>query len=163
MADHSYEIVVKLKGADSGGSSGGGSGGGGASVNNNTALKNTASPFRDTADYVRKSVVFKKLTGIGKQAVSFYVSNVGLTTGNTESQQQAQFNMSVICGIANAGMALYMHNPLAIALMAVHATTSLYFNQKQIDLEQRIENESLSLSRQRAGVAFNHSRMGGAG
>lgn len=160
MADHSYEIVVKLKGADGGG---GGNGGGGASVNNNTALKNTASPFRDTVDYVRKSVVFKELTGIGKQAVSFYVTNIGLTTGNSESQQQAQFNMSVLGGLGGAALAVATGNPLAVALMGVHAATSIYFKQKQIDLEQRIENESLALSRQRAGVAFNHSRMGGAG
>lgn len=161
MADHSYEIVVKLKGADSGGGGGGGSGGGGSSKKN-TAQENTASPFAEAIGFVRNSVVYKELTGIGKQAASFYVTNIGLTTGNSESQQQAQFNMSLLGGLGGAALAVATGNPLAVALMAVHATTSLYFNQKQIDLEQRIENESLALSRQRAGVAFNHSRMGGA-
>lgn len=158
MAEHSYEIVVKLKG------SGGGSSGdsGGATSTKNTVAENTAGPFKQTVDFVRKSVAFKELTGIGKQAVSFYVTNVGLTTGNTESQQQAQFNMNVIGGMANAGVAVATGNYIGLVLMGLHAATSIYFKQKQIDLEQRIENESLHLSRQRAGVAFNHSRMGGA-
>jgi hypothetical protein len=157
MAEHTYEIVVNLKGG--GGGSGGGSGGGGSS---NAAQKNTASPFKEALDFVRNSVVVKEITGIGKQAASFYVTNIGLTTGNSESQQQAAFNMKVISGVVGAGVALATGNYLGAALMGVHAATSLYFNQKQIDLEHRVENESLSLSRQRAGVAFNHSRMGGA-
>ena len=154
MAEHSYEIVVKLKG------SGGGSGG---SKKEQTEDKNTASPFRQTIDFVKNSVAVKEVSGIIKQSASFTVSNVGLTTGNTESQQQAQFAMNALGTTASVVGAVATGNYLALALMAINIGTSIYFNQKQIDLEQRIENESLALSRQRAGVAFNHSRMGGAG
>lgn len=157
MAEHSYEIIVKLEGGGSGGGDGGG-GGGKATA----ADKNTASPFKKGLDFVRHNVVVKELTGLGKQAASFYVTNVGLTTGNTESQQQAQMMMNVAGGVVGAGIAIATGNYLGAALMAVHAATSIYFNQKQIDLEQRIESESLHLARQRAGVAFNRSRMGGA-
>lgn len=157
MADHSYEIVVKLEG---GGSGGGGSGG--SSATKNTVQENTAHPFRDTVKFIGNSIAFKELSGLAKQSVSFYVTNVGLTTGNSESQQRAEFMLNTAGTIASIGMSVAMGNYVGAALIAVHTATNIYFKQKQIDLEQRIENESLALSRQRAGVAFNRSRMGGA-
>ncbi len=94
--------------------------------------------------------------------MSFTVSNIGLTTGNTESQQWAEFAMS---GLSMAGTALFSvitGNILPVALSIVNKGISIAFKQAQIDLEQSIENESLGISRQRAGIAFNHSRKNNA-
>ena len=159
MADHSYEIVVKLEG---GGSGSGGGGSGGSSATKNTVQENTAHPFRDTVKFIGNSIAFKELSGLAKRSVSFYVTNIGLTTGNSESQQRAEFALNTLGTLGTVGISLATGNYVAAALIAVHTATNIYFNQKQIDLEQRIENESLALSRQRAGVAFNRSRMGGA-
>jgi hypothetical protein len=155
MADHSYEIVVKLQGAGGGGSSGGGGGG-------NTAEENTANPFKETVNFIKNSIAFKEISGIAKRSASFVVTNIGLTTGNSDSQQEAEFALSALGTIGAVGLSIGTGNYIAAALIGLHTVTDIFFKQQQIDLEQRIESESLHLARQRAGAAFNRSRMGGA-
>ena len=148
---HSYEIVVKLS-----------PGSGSKKKKENTPVS-TREKIAEGLKVVKNNIAFKEITGIAQQAASFTVSNIGLTTGNTESQQWAEFAMS---GLSMAGTALFSvitGNILPFALSIVNKGISIAFKQAQINLEQNIENESLALSRQRAGVAFNQSRMGGAG
>lgn len=152
MAEHSYEIVIKV---------GKGTGSASAAKSDDaksTAVADSASGFAD----VGKAIAFKSVKNIADQSLSFVASNVGLTTGNTEAQQRIQFAMQTTGELATFGAAIATGNYLAAALSVVNKITSIYFNAKQISLEQSIETESLKLSRERAGVAFNRSRLGGA-
>lgn len=157
MAEHSYEIVVKLEGYG-----GGGSGGGSSSAKKNPADQITASPTSSISEFIKNAVAIKHVTNVAKKTTSFVVSNVGLTTGNSESQQQAEFLMNSMGTMVEAGISAAT-NPAALVSMVLSKAMQISFNRERIDLERRIETESLDLSRQRAGVAFNRSRMGGAG
>jgi hypothetical protein len=152
VAEHSYEIVIKVgKGTLS------------SSSNSSDNAKDKAIASVDTAlEDTGKAIAFKAVKSIADQTVSFMTSNVGLTTGNTEAQQRIEFGMNTAQQVGALGASLVAGNYLAAALMILNKVTSISFAQKQIDLEQSIETESLNLSRQRAGVAFNRSRLGGA-
>ena len=117
----------------------------------------------DTArGVINDSIVARELTTIARQATSFAVSSVGLTTGNTVSQERIQFGMSAATKLAAYGTALATGNIVAASIMAINDTMNAVMRAAQIELNNRVERESLALSRDRAGIAFNQSRMGGA-
>ena len=64
--------------------------------------------------------------------------------------------------LAAYGMAIGTGNFAAAAVMLVNDTMSFITNSARLRMSNTVERESLALSRDRAGVAFNYSRMGGA-
>lgn len=154
MAEHSYEIVVRL----------GNNAAGAAKTSEEKAQDMVAKPQDDSKpSMLGAAVAYKSIKGFADQTVSFTVSNIALTTGNSESQARAQFALNTANEAIMLGGAIATGNILAAALMAVNKITSIAFKQAQINLENNIERESLAISRQRAGVAFNRSRMNGTG
>ncbi len=91
--------------------------------------------------------------------MSYNVSTVALTSGNSESQARMQFAINTANDSIMLGGAIASGNYLSAALSMLNKATSIVFGKERIELEQRIENESLSVSRQRAGIAFNRSRI----
>jgi hypothetical protein len=152
VAEHSYEIVIKV---------GKGTLSKGAETSDDAKEKSVADIASATAE-ASTLIAFKSAKNIADQTVSFVTSNVGLTTGNTEAQQRIEFGMNTAQQIGAVGASLAAGNYLAAALVIINKLTSIAFRQSQIDLEQSIESESLAVSRQRFGIAFNRSRLGGA-
>lgn len=95
------------------------------------------------------------------QAVSFKTSNVGLVTGNSASQERIDLMMNGGRFLLSAGAVVATANPVLMVSFALAKASEVYFKQRQIDLNYSIERESLNLSRQRAGIAFNRSRLTG--
>lgn len=149
MAEHSYEIVIKLDGE-------------GSSVKKSS--KKTAedmvakSSDENNNSLIGTAVAYKSLKNFTEQAISYNVSTLELTTGNSESQARMQFAINTVNDSIMLGGAIASGNYLSAALTVMNKITSIVFNQSKIDLKQSIENESLSVSRQRTGIAFNHSR-----
>lgn len=158
MADktnsHSYEITIKLE----------------SSEGNGTKKKQNGSPKSFIAEAYSKlknsspvvGIAFKESEAFVKRSIAYHISNVGLTTGNSESQERAQFMYSAGGSLLSIGVSAITGNWAGVVAASINNMMSVYFNQAQIDLRQSIENESLALSRQRAGIAFNSSRMKGA-
>lgn len=142
---HTYEIIVRMK-----------NGGGNSNVSGASPQSNSSNGIKEKAS---DFIVFNEAKSFGKQAVSFAVSNVGLMTGNSESQALIDFHANLFSTI---GIALFTGNIAAAMLTVAHQMTNALFKSQQIHLEQRIESESLSVSRTRAGIAFNRSRMNGS-
>lgn len=117
----------------------------------------------DTAKgLINSSIVARELRSLGRQAVSTAVTNVSITTGNTVSQERLEYGLNSGAKLAAYGTALATGNVGAAALMAINDTMSILTRATQIALQNNVERESLALSRDRAGIAFNQSRMGGA-
>ena len=90
------------------------------------------------------------------------MSTIGLTTGNMVSQQRIQTKLSVgLKAVAYIG-ALKTGNVIAASIMAINDLVSAVQQANTFRLNNRVESESLALSRERAGVAFNQSRLGAA-
>lgn len=154
MALQPHELTIRILNADNNGGGGGGNApspttSGGKAVNTSKGV-------------IESSLAARELTSIARQATSFAVSTVGLTTGNTVSQERIQFGMSAGTKLAAYGTALASGNLAAAAIMAINDTMNIAMRSAQLSLQNQIERESLSLSRDRAGIAFNQSRMGGA-
>ena len=151
---HSYEIIIKLDQSNGSG----------------TSKKQNGNPKSFIAEAHSKLKNFSPIVGIAfkegeafvKNAIAFNVSNIGLTTGNTESQERAEFQWHCGTKLAGTTLALGTGNFAAAAMTVITEMMNIYFKDAQIKLRQSIENESLALSRQRAGIAFNSSRLKGA-
>ena len=151
---HSYEIIIKLDQSNGSGTSKKQNG------NPKSFIAEAHSKLKNFSPIV--GIAFKEGEAFAKRAVAFQVSNVALTTGNTESQERAQFGWDMTGRVVSIGGAAVTGNWAGVVMSAINTMMSVYFNQAQIDLRQSIENESLALSRQRAGIAFNSSRLKGA-
>lgn len=127
--------------------------------NNGGGPSNPSSGFLHA---LNSSIVARELKSIGQQAVSFAVSNIALTTGNSLSQERMQVALSTGGKLVAYGTALATGNVAAAAIMAVNDIMSTVMRATQLELKGNVERESLALSRDRAGIAFNNSRMGGA-
>lgn len=108
-----------------------------------------------------------------KTAVS---QNVGIVTGSTELQERINFGMEVAqfgvqtfqnaqagavlgasLGIGGAAGAL-----IGLSLTAINTLMQIEFNKMQLQLKQQMEGYQLQQVRERAGAAYNKSRLGGA-
>lgn len=149
MAEHSYEIVIKLDGE-------------GSSVKQTGKSKAkdmiAKSDDENNNGLIGTAIAYKSLKNFTEQAISYNVSTLELTTGNSESQARMQFAINTVNDSIVLGGAIASGNYLSAVLTMMNKVTSIVFNQSKIDLKQRVENESLSVSRQRAGIAFNRSR-----
>ena len=139
-----YEIIVK--GADQG-----------KSKKTKIVENAISSPGKNKKimDIASNMIVAKEIGAVVDRVASFVVSNVGLTTGSSESQERANLMYK---GVKTLGIAVATGNPAVIGTILVSEAVNTLFNQIQINLKQAVENESLTLSRQRAGIAFNHNR-----
>ena len=115
-----------------------------------------------TEALISGSVVARELRSIGHQVVAYSISTVGLTTGNMVSQQRLQTAMGLGMKAIAYGTAIATGNAAAVAVMAISDTLSTVQSVNTFNLKNRVESESLALSRERAGVAFNQSRLGAA-
>lgn len=115
----------------------------------------------DTINFFKNNVVFKEVGNLASQSVSFYVTNIGLTTGNSESQARAQLALNVANKGALLAASIATGNIIGAGLLITNELISIGFRQSQIDLQQNIESTNLAVSRTRAGIAFNSSRTGG--
>lgn len=121
-------------------------------------LTNQAS---EAISFFKNNVVFKEVGNLASQSVSFYVTNIGLTTGNSESQARAQLALNVANKGALLAASIATGNIIGAGLLITNELLSIGFRQSQIDLQQNIESTNLAVSRTRAGIAFNSSRTGG--
>lgn len=154
MATTPHELTIRIINAN-------GNGGGG----NGKASQSTTSGGKAVStamDVIKNSVIARELSSVARQAVSFSVSNISLTTGNNISQERIEFGMNAAGKLAAYGTALATGNFVAAGIMAINDTLTTVMNAERIRLANAVERESLSLSRDRAGIAFNQSRMGGA-
>ena len=135
---------------------------GGGSAQNPPATESGGKAVDTAKSVIDGSIVARELTSIARQATSFAISSVGLTTGNTVSQERIQFGINAATKLAAYGTALTTGNVVAAGIMAINDTINIVTRSAQIALENSVERESLALSRDRAGIAFNSSRMGGA-
>ena len=156
MADktnsHSYEIVIKLNNGE-----------------RKKTEKKSGNPLSFISEFHSEmknapygiGIAYKEGESFVKNAIAFNVSNVGLTTGNSESQERAQLHWNSTLKIASTALALGSGNYAAAAISIITEAVNICFKDAQIKLRQYIENESLALSRERAGIAFNRSRSAG--
>lgn len=138
----------------------GGSGGGGGASSGDGSGKPKAED--SVWDLMKNSIAAREIKSVTRQAVSFAVSNVALTTGNSLSQERMEVAINTGAKGIAYGIALGKGNFALAAIMAVNDTVSAIMSATRLRLENQVERESLSLSRDRAGIAFNYSRMGGA-
>ena len=155
MAATPHELTIRIINANGNG----GSGGSGKAAESTTSGGKAISTAMDV---IKNSVIARELTSVTRQAVSFAVSNISLTTGNNISQERIEFGMNAAGKLAAYGTALATGNVVAAGIMAINDTLTTVMNAERIRLANAVERESLSLSRDRAGIAFNNSRMGGA-
>lgn len=152
-SNHNYNVTIKLS----------------KEVETNTSAtpgnpeKTIASPSKtNIIKMLGQSTAVQTGKNFVTQAVSFTVSNVGLVTGNSASQDRINFALNTTKFAVNTAMVLSTGNPAVMISYALTTAMGVYFNQRQIDLNYGIERESLNLSRQRAGIAFNRSRLTGS-
>lgn len=108
-----------------------------------------------------------------KTAVS---QNIGIVTGSTELQERINFGMEVVqfgvqtfqnaqagatlgasLGIGSGAGAL-----IGLSLTAITTMMQIDFNRLELKLKQQMEGYQLQQVRERAGAAYNKSRLGGA-
>lgn len=108
-----------------------------------------------------------------KTAVS---QNIGIVTGSSELQERVNFGMEVaqygvqtfqnVQAGASLGAALGVGGPVGalvgLALTAINTVMQIEFNKMQLQLKQQMEGYQLQQVRERAGAAYNKSRLGGA-
>ena len=104
----------------------------------------------------------REIKSVSSQAVSFVVSNVGITTGNSISQERMQYALNAGTKLAAYGTAIVTGNLVAAGIMAASDVVALVEKTVRLELQNSVERESLALARERAGVAFNASRLGAA-
>ena len=155
MATTPHELTIRIINANGNG----GSGGSGKAAESTTSGGKAVSTAMDV---IKNSVIAREITTIVRQASSFAVSTISLTTGNNVSQERIEFGMNAAGKLAAYGTALATGNVVAAGIMALNDTITTVMNAERIRLANSVERESLALSRDRAGVAFNYSRMGGA-
>lgn len=153
MALQPHELTIRILNADNNG---------GVSGNAPSPTTSGGKAVNTSKGVITGSIVARELKSIGQQATSLVVSNVGLTTGNSVSQERIRFGMSGATKLAAYGTAIGTGNFAALAIMLVSDTMTLLSNNERRKTLNNIEQETLALSRDRAGVAFNYSRMGGA-
>lgn len=153
MALQPHELTIRILNADNNG---------GGSSNAPSPTTSGGKAVNTSKGVIESSLAARELTSIARQATSFAVSTVGLTTGNTVSQERIQFGMSAATKVAAYGTAIATGNIPAAAIMAINDTINIAVRSAQIALQNQVERESLAFSRDRAGIAFNQSRMGGA-
>lgn len=155
MATTPHELTIRIINANGNGKSRGS----GKAAESTTSGGKAVSTAQDAID---ASIVARELSAIARQATSLVVSSVSITTGNTASQERIEFGMNAAGKLAAYGTALITGNIPAVAIMAINDTVNIVMKASQIALNEKVEQESLVLSRDRAGIAFNRSRMGGA-
>ena len=151
MARSPHELTIRILNADRGGS-----------ASSSDSVERGGKSVISAIEMIKHSVVAREISTVTRQAVSFAVSNISLTTGNNVSQERIEFGLNAAGKLAAYGTALFTGNFVAAGIMALNDTITTVMNTERIRLANAVERESLALSRDRAGIAFNHSRMGGA-
>lgn len=150
-----HELTIKILNSEKDG--------GGSSVVGTSPPTETGGKAVVTAQKsINSAIVARELRSIAQQVVSYTVSNISLTTGNSISQERIQVAMGAGAKLAAYGTALATGNIGAAAIMAIGDTMNTILRADRIAKMAAVENESLALSRDRAGIAFNQSRMGAA-
>lgn len=100
-----------------------------------------------------------------QQAISFSVSKIEMETGSAALQQKAQAVTGVISSASGIVAAGIMGGPAAAgsaaAVMLLQTMLQATFNNERLQLQRRMEQESLSLQRSRLGMSVRQSRGGG--
>ncbi len=150
-----HELTIRIINAN-------GNGGAGAGGGNPSHVTGGGRGTQTAQNAINGAIIARELRSIGRQVTSYAVSNVSLVTGNTISQERLEFGMNAAGKLAAYGTALATGNFVAAGIMAINDALTLALNADRLRRTNAVERESLALSRDRAGVAFNYSRMGGA-
>lgn len=154
-SDLNYVITIKLDGeTEQGGTS--------SSSTPGSPTKTLSAPAKTSVwKMLGQSTMVQTGKNFINQTISFKTSNVGLVTGNSASQERIDLIMNGGKFLLSAGAVVATGNPALILSFALAKSMDVAMRQRQIDLNYSIERESLNLSRQRAGIAFNRSRLTG--
>lgn len=154
-SNHNYTITIKLNGETEQGSTS-------SSSTPGSPTKTLSAPAKTSVwKMLGQSTMVQTGKNFINQTISFKTSNVGLVTGNSASQERIDLIMNGGKFLLSAGAVVATGNPALILSFALAKSMDVAMRQRQIDLNYSIERESLNLSRQRAGIAFNRSRLTG--
>jgi hypothetical protein len=119
-----------------------------------------------TQSVITGTVIARELRSGAMQAFSHRNTIVGLTTGNTVSQERMSYAINAGGKLASYAIAAIAVNPAVAATMMltdlISSGIGALIKADTLRTQAVSERESLALSRDRAGIAFNQSRMGGA-
>lgn len=119
-----------------------------------------------------KYIASQTITPIISNVKSMVSQNIGIVTGNKELQQRVNFGLQLVetstslystaqaGAVITASMGLGAGLGLGIGALVGIANIGLqvYFNQQQINLQERMDNYQIEQIRQRQGMIFNRSR-----
>lgn len=118
-----------------------------------------------TQSVISGTVIAREIRSGAMQAFSHRNTIVGLTTGNTVSQERMSYAINAAGKLASYGIAAAVNPAVAATMMLTDLISSgigAILKADTLRTQSASERESLVLSRDRAGIAFNQSRMGGA-
>lgn len=161
-----YEINININSDTGEISSTSGVAGGGA-----TSAKTSSG---DLSSKLGKYVATQTVEPIIQKTINFVTSNVELTTGSRQLQQEIDLTMQgVQLGIgafknaqagavitAGLGIGSGVGAILGVALTALNFGLDIMFKQQQINLNSAVEERQRSYLMNRSGMAFSQSRSG---
>lgn len=158
MADQPHQLTIKIINKTGSNSN---------SNNGQTApASESGGKSTDTTQAViTGTMVAREIRSGVMQAVSHRNTTVSITTGNTVSQERMSYATNAAGKLASYGIAAIANPAMAAVMILTDLVSSgigALMKADTLRTQSAQERESLALSRDRAGIAFNQSRMGGA-
>lgn len=124
-----------------------------------------AEQAKDRGAIVAGVVVAQQFKPYVDTVINFGISQIQATTGSVELQQRAQVVSSAMSAVASIGMGAVVGGvagaAISAALTVVSGAITSVQNGIAIDINRRIERESIDRKTARLGQSVNRSRTGG--